>query len=348
MAVVNDLQLVKDLRGKNYSNLYYFYGKDVMTIETFVKRLSEKLVSKEDRTYNFHKFNGKGLDLSELSECCDALPMFSEKVCILLNDYNAEDFSAGDNEFLLSVINNLPETTIMIFYNTAIDVCQGKKFPTSKNKKIIDAISKKGTVCEFNYKKPSELVKTITQSVEKKNLSINKKNAELLATLCLSNMMMINNEIEKLSSYVQKGEISEEHINLLVPKQLDSSSFSLAKAIVNFQGKQALSLLDELFIQRSEPIAVLSAISMSFIDFYRAKSAINSGISSSQVVDDFSYKSTRKFAIDNAFRDVTRISIEHLRFCINILAETDLALKTTRNDGRLLIEKAIIRMISNK
>ena len=348
MPVVSDAELIKNIKENNYSNVYYFYGKDIMTIETYVKRLSLKLVSKENQDYNLHKYIGKSIDLSELSDCADLIPLFSDKLCILINDFNAEDYSSSDNEFVKSIICNLPETTVIIFYNTAIDIFGGKKFPTTKNKKLIDIIAKVGTVCEFSYKKPSELVKPITQKLQKAGLTISRQNAELIAALCLSDMMMINNELDKLISYVNTGEVTEEAINLLVPKQLDTNAFALAKAVVNYQGKQALLLLDEIFAQRMEPIAVLSAISMSFIDLYRAKSAINANVQSSVAAEDFSYKANRKFAIDNAFRDVRKTSSEHLRFCINILAQTDISLKTTRNDARLLVEKAVISMLSDK
>lgn len=348
MPVVSDNELVKLIRNKQYSNVYYFYGRDVSTIELYVKRLTEKLVGKESSDYNLHKFSGKLINLSDVSDSADALPMFSDNSVILINDFNAEDYTSTDIEFLKSIIINVQETTFIIFYNTGIDIMGGKKFPTPKNKKIIDAVSKIGSVCELDYKKPKDLVKPIIAKVEKAQLTISAKNAELIAELCLSNMVLINNEIDKLISYVVEGEITEFHINQLTSRQLDSNSFALARAVTNNQIKSALSVLDELFTQRNEPIAILSAISLSFIDLYRAKCAITSGKSAQQVMDDFGYKSNRKFAVDNAFRDARKMSIENLRYGVRILALTDIKMKSTQNDGRLLIEEAIIKMSSLK
>ncbi len=341
-------ELNKKLKSKNYSSIYYFYGKDVMSVELYTKTLVKRLVSEDDAIYNFHKFNGKDIDLSEFAETIEALPMFAPYLCITVNDLNAEDLSTDDLNFMLKILKDVPETTVIIFYNTAIDICDGKKSPTIKNKKIVDCIAKIGDVCEFSIKTPIELSKQIVATVEKKGSSVSASNAAYIAELCLSDNMLISGEIEKLTSYAQGREITKDDIDSLVSRQVNSNAFDLSKAVVSFNKKKALLLLDELFYQRAEPIAVLSAISMSFMDLYRASLAVVRGIHPSDVVADFSYKANRKFAVDYAFRDCRKINIKHLRKCIKILADTDSALKSSKTDGRILLEKAIVQMVSEK
>ncbi|MBR4092575.1 MAG: DNA polymerase III subunit delta [Oscillospiraceae bacterium] len=348
MPQMSVTELNKKLKGKNYSSLYYFYGKDVMSVELYTKTLVKKLVSDDEAVYNFHKFNGKDIDLSEFAETVEALPMFAEYMCITVNDLNAEDLATDDINFLMKILKDIPETTVVIFYNTAIDVCGGKKSLTAKNKKIVDCIAKTGDVCEFAIKTPLELSKQIVASIEKKGSSISSTNAAYIAELCLSDNMLISGEIDKLTSYAKGREITKDDIDSLVSRQVNSSAFDLSKAVVSFNKKKALLLLDELFYQRAEPIAVLSAISMSFMDLYRASLAVVRGIYPADVVTDFSYKANRKFAVDYAFRDCRKINIKHLRKCIKILADTDSALKSSKTDGRILLEKAIVQMVSEK
>ncbi|MBE6837990.1 MAG: DNA polymerase III subunit delta [Ruminococcus sp.] len=348
MASISVKDLVKQLKNQEYSPVYYFYGKDIMTIEKYTMGLAKKLLPDGDDTYNLHTFNGKELDLGELAEVAESLPMFAEYVCILINDLNAESLSADDLKYLMGIVDGLSDGTVMIFYNTGIDVCDGKKFPTAKNKKLIDAVSKKGTVVDFAYKTQGELVKEITAKAQKNGCDISRGNAEYIIALCLSSTMMINNELDKLTAYVGNGEITREAIDALVPRQLDSSVFDLSRAVVQFNTRRALELLDELFVQRAEPLSALGAISMAFVDLYRAKLAISRGVSQSQVIEDFGYKANRRFAVENAFRDVSRVSVEHLRRCVRILSQTDVALKSTRTDGKLLIEKAIVEMSTRR
>lgn len=346
MALSNESDLLKLLKAEEFANLYYFYGKNIQSIETVSRQLSNKLVGKKNSDMNLHKFNGQKLDLSRLSEASEALPMDSGRICILINDLNAEDFPEKDLEFLMEILSDLPSSTTIIIYNTGIDILGRNKFPTGKNKKIIDCISKNGIICEFSTPKSNELSKRIIASFEKNNCQISKPNAEYLADLCLCNLLLINNEISKLSSYVQQGEITRESIDILVAKQLDSNAFALAKAIIGFDAKKSMQLLDELFAQRLEPIAVMAAISMSFIDLYKARIAVNLGLQVSDVMSDFGIKSNRKFAIENAFKDARKTDVKMLRKCLEILKNADISIKSAGGNGRLQIEKAIVEMLS--
>ena len=348
MSALNSTELAKKLKKEEYSSVYYFYGKDIMSIEQYTKRLVQKLVSDDDVIYNLHKFIGKNMDLSAFADTVEALPVFAPYVCITVNDLNAEELNSEELNYLLKILEDVPDTTVIIFYNTAIDIYGGKKFPTAKNKKIIDFISKKGDTCEFSIKTPAELSKTIISSVEKGGCSISKQNAEYIAELCLSDQIMISGEIAKLTSYAMGREITKEDIDSLVSRQFNSNAFDLSKAVVSFNKRRALALLDELFYQRAEPIAVLAAITMSFMDMYRASLAVVRGFYPTDVISDFGYKANRKFAVEYAFRDCRKINIRHLRKCIKILADTDSELKSSKTDGRIILEKAIVEMVSEK
>lgn len=344
MPFVNDSQLAKSIRAGEISSLYYFYGKDIATLEAYTKKLVSKLVKKEEQDLNLNIFSGKNLDLSQVSDACEALPMFAQRVVVTINDLNAEELKADDINFLFNILKNLPDTTTVIIYATGIDVYNGKKVLTGKNKKLCDLSGKIGYACEFSYKTASELVKPITTKVERQGCSISKRCAQYLANQCLCNMLMINNEIDKLCSYAMGNEITNEVIDLLVPKQIDTNAFALAKAVTHFNGNLAMELLSQLYEQQSEGIAILGAISMAFTDLYRARIAINEGISQADVIKDFSYRG-RAFAVKNAFRDCRNISVSRLRKCIKILSDTDIKLKTTRVNSKLVLETAITSML---
>lgn len=344
MPCVNDTELAKTIRTGDISSLYYFYGKDIATIELYAKRLVSKLVKKEDQTYNLHTFNGKELDLSELSDVCNALPMFSDRICITINDLDADELNEDDYKFLCDILSDIPETTTVIIYITGVILYNKKNILKTKNKKFITFAGKQGYSCEFIYKKPAELVKVISDRINNNGSTISKASAEYLASQCLSNLMLINNEIDKLCDYSNGKEITNEIIDLLVSKQLDSNSFALAKAAAQFNAKKSMQLLDELYSQQVDSIAILSAISMSFIDLYRARLAKNSGASQADVIADFNYKS-RDFVVKNAFRDCASIPVERLRKCISILSDADIALKSSRTAQRLIIEQAINSML---
>lgn len=348
MPAVSENDLTKAIKSGELLSAYYFYGKDVFAVETFAKKVLDKALGKADRTYNLHKFEGKNFSTSAFADCVEALPVFAEKLCVLVNDLNADEMNKDDLDYLVKTIENLPESTVVIFYITGIDLFGGKKYVSEKNKKIISAVSKKGAVCEFSYKKPQELAKMIEDKAKSLGSMISKENAVYLAELCLCDAALVNNEIEKLAAYADGKEISREMMDMLVSKQLESSAFSLAKALAFGNIRQAFAILDVLFAQKTEPALIIGALSSSFADLYRAKTALGERVSQQEVMDDFGYPQNRSFGVRNAFEDAKRVQIAHLRRCLEILSRVDREIKSVQIPQRLLIEKAFAEMAAGR
>ena len=82
------------------------------------------------------------------------------------------------------------------------------------------------------------------------------------------------------------------------------------------------------------------------MDMYRARLAIGAGKYIDDVIKDFSYPRTREFVIKNAFRDVRQIPLPRIRNCVRIAAETDRLFKSSAADPQVLLQEAIVKMLS--
>lgn len=344
MAAVTESELKTSVKNRQFRNAYYFYGRDIAAVELYSKALISKIAGGDNADYNLHRFDGKSFDLEMFSDACEALPVFAEYVCCAVCDLNAESLTADDIKRLTEIVTGLPESTIAIFYYTSVDVTDGKKYPTAKNKKLMDAVGKVGGVCNFALKTPAVLAKEIMAKVSKAGCGISKEAAAFLAEQCLCNTLMIENEIGKLTAYAAGNEITIETVRQLSPRQLDTTSFDLAKALCRMDGKTAMRLLNELGEEKIEPIAILYAVAGSMTDLYRARAAMASGKTPEDVKEDFGYSKALSFRVDNAFRDVQRISLPHLRECMKILAETDGAMKSLKTPPQTLLEEAVVKM----
>ncbi|MBP1559658.1 MAG: DNA polymerase III subunit delta [Oscillospiraceae bacterium] len=346
MAVVTENDLKLAIKNRQYQRAYYFYGKDIAAAENFTKALVSRIVNKGDETYNLHSFDGKDIDLDMLSDACEALPMFADYVCCTVCDLNAESLSADRLERLIGIVSGLPDTTVLFFYYTSVDVTDGKKYPTAKNKKLMDAVGKVGGVCNFALKTPAVLAKEIMAKVSKAGCGISKDAAAFLAEQCSCNTLMIENEIDKLTSYAQGGEITMETVKMLSPRQIETTVYDLTRAITRMDTRTAMRLFNDLTEQKTEPIVILYAISGNMLDLYRAAAAMANRKSPSDVKADFGYAKNVEFRVDNAFRDIQRISMPHMRRCMQILAETDAAMKSMKTDPVTLLEEALIKMLA--
>ncbi len=346
MAVITENDIKTAVKNNSYSRAYYFYGKDAVAVEKYTKALSARLVSKDDETYNLHTFDGKNLDIELLADSCEALPMFAEYVCCVVSDLNAETLTADQLNTVIDIVANLPESTVLIFFYTSVDVTDGKKYPTTKNKKLMDAVSKNGSVCNFALKTPDTLSKEIMAAVSKAGCGISRDAARFLAEQCSCNTMLISNEVAKLTAFAQGNEITMDIIRQLSPRQIETTTFDLAKAIMRMDRKTAMRLFNDLVEEKIEPIVILYTITGNMLDMYRARTAMSVRKGPQDVKDDFGYAKNVAFRVDNAFRDVQKISMPHLRMCINTLAETDALIKSSRTSPQVLLEEALVKMLT--
>ncbi len=342
MAQADAKTITAQLKKGELHNLYYLYGQNVSGVELLTKAIIKKAVG-DNEEFAINKLSGRELNVSDFRDMTEMIPMMSDYNCILVNDYNCDEQKEDKTKQLIEALREIPPHTVVIFNVTGFDVKNGRKTVSGKNKKLIDFAAKNGIVCEQGIKTPAELAKEITAKVSSRGGMISLNNAQELAAMCLSDTLLINNEIEKLCAYADGREITGEMLEKLVSRQRDVTVYKLAGAVCSFNQKAAFDALDELMEQRVNRGIILGTISNSFLDLYRAACARQSGRSISDVMGDFDYK--REFAVRNAFRDSSRISVQRLRKCIAILRNTAAQLNSTSANEKIMLEKAVTQML---
>ena len=101
------------------------------------------------------------------------------------------------------------------------------------------------------------------RSTKKEVVQLSKQNAAHILFLSGNDLQTLYNEIEKLCAYTKEGEITKEAIDLNVVRNFETTVFLLANAIVAGNYSKAYELLDILFYQNEEPIAILAVLATS-------------------------------------------------------------------------------------
>ncbi|WP_173385140.1 DNA polymerase III subunit delta [Ruminococcus flavefaciens] len=347
------------LKKGELKNIYYIFGKNVPEVEKLTKQIIKAAVGEND-DFALNKLEGRYLDISELYDMIQMVPMMSEYNCILINDYNCEkprEVMAGIraedvNKKLLDALKDIPPQTVVIFNVTGFEVPVKNDFKTGrsvikdKNKKLFDYAAKVGEAVECPIKSENELAKDIAASVSARGGLISLDNARELADMCQSDTLTIRNEIDKLCAYAGKNEITSDILHNLVHRQSDATFYKLADAVAAFNKRAAFDALDELMQDRDNRGAVLGNITASFIDMYRAACARQKGRQIADVKADFGY--VWEFKVKNAFRDSSRMSIRRLRQCVEILRDTNMMLNSGSCDEKIVLEQTVTKMLMTK
>ena len=349
MPALSGADALKKLKAEGAARLYYLYGQDTGALESFVKNLLSKLCPKEDRTMNLHRFDGKAPDIAAIADACEMLPMFAQRVVVTINDLNMDQLVKADGDDLRKILSDLPETTTVVIYATAVDLYKNKRSLTDKNKRFAEFCAKHGVTCEFAFKRASDLAKSIAASLEKEGCTISRQNAEYLAECCLCETSAVRQEIVKLAAYAKGRQILRADIDALVIRKVETDGFTLASNILRSNAGIVFSRIRELADQNYEAFEILGTISFSLNDLYRARLALSSGRSQQDVAQDFKYPKNREFAVRNAFNEIQNISPVRMRRVLKIFSDTDLRLKTRSGGKRsdlLVLEEACAKAMA--
>jgi DNA polymerase-3 subunit delta len=327
LAEITPSELAKELKSGEKKQFYYIYGEDIAAVENAAKAVAKKYLGKNWEA-DVTKLDGKNLDPGNFADISEMNTLFAEYNVILINDLNADEMTESQFNMFKTSVENLPEQTVLIVNITGFDIKKGKKTFSGNNKKLTGFFEKNGVVCCCGKKTVYELGKIICARVQKNGCTISSSAAEMLASYCLMDTMQIENETAKLCAYREGKEIRREDIELLVPGQIETDSFKLADSVISRNRSQSFIILNELLSKYDNPGQILSAVSMSFLDIYIAKSALLSGKYSQDVLNDFEY-GRRSFAVNKAFTKCRKISLENIRKCMIVLRNTDRKLKRT-------------------
>ena len=340
---------VREMSQETPPQLCYLCGEDGVAVAQTEQRILKKLTDGDAMAYT--AFDGQELDLERLTEACGFCSMFQPYNVILIRDLDADALAPSAADALLKLWEDLPPRVIVLVVIRGIAVYEVKRnVPvfTPKQKKFAGFFEKNGILCVCEKKNAIQLGKQIQERAKRHGCDISREDAELLANRCLCDSTLIHTELDKLMACADGETITFRMIDALTVQQPDADAFRLARAVTGNDGKTAFRLLEALTAKSEDSktiLGLLSILSSTFTDLYRAKLGAAAAKQSEDITADFGYPKNREFAVRNAIRDCKNMTLPQLRTCIRVLRETDRACKSSRTAPRLLLEQAIVRML---
>lgn len=348
MAKLTEQDFKKEISSLKFKNLYFIYGDEKYLVKKYTSALINKVVGKNPSEFDFQKFSSNA-EIEEIFGAIEQLPMFSEYKCVCVSDYNIDSITESDYKQLENCCSDIPENTVLIFTQPTF-VPDSKKLQnsgekkTGKMKRFISLAEKCGTVLELNKLGDIALEKKLISWAEANGCTLTQINASKIISMNGNDMTALKNETDKLSAYANNSEITYDMIKLLVVKNSEARIFALSDCISknNFNG--AYQQLYQLFEQNEKPEIILSVLGSVFIDMYRMRIASESGKTVSDVAKDFKY-GKREFLLKNALHNSKKYSTNTLKHIIDTIMQTDIKLKSTRAEPRILLETLISKLI---
>lgn len=336
MPAISESELKKQIKSENFSRVYLIYGNESYLKHHYYNLLLKKAVDENFADFNLHIFSAP-TDAKEIIFAAEAMPMMSDRTCVVIKDMKLSDMGESDRKMLCEFISDIPETCVLIICFLTSE-SEGKGW-----KELFNACDKNGSTVRLDKMSRADLIKYVMKGSSSRGCTIEYPTANHFLNLVGDNLTTILNELEKLCANASDGIITKANIDSVTVKNTEVKIFELSNNLVTGNCDKAFSILDSLLKQREEPISIMGTIIMCYVDMYRAKVASSGGHRPEELLNVFNYGKS-DFRLRNGAKNSSKMSIGMLRESIEVLAKADESLKSTSIDQRLILEETMIKL----
>ena len=326
--------LKNDLATGEPKRFYIFHGPERYLLEHYLGTLRTLLCPGGLNDFNYRRYEGKGLDLGELSAACDTLPAFAERTLVEIHDYDFFKFDEAQRESFIELLTDLPEHVCLVFVYIAVEYA-----PDKRQKKLSAALKNTACVVEFAAQAQSQLVKWIKKHFKASGKTIDTPTAEYLAFITGGLMTTLSTEIEKLCFYVRGESVTRGDIDAVVTPVLDAVSWKLTDSLVSGRFNEASHILTDLLNMREPPHKLIYSITVSLRRLLAARLCLDSSCGEKDLMrmTDIRFE----FQARNLMSGARKTTAERCRRFVLLSADTAFRMNSGGDPQSLLTELLI-------
>ena len=319
--------LNEDLKKGQFKQIYLFLGEEDYLKTQYKQRFIKSMISPDD-TMNFSYYEGKNFDVNAVIDQAETMPFFAERRLLVLEETGL--FKTGGSE-LGDYIKNLPETTYMIFVETAAD----------KRSKLYKAVRDKGRIVEFNRQSEATLRAWIRQQVRAEKKTISQDAETLLLTKVGNDLNILSKELDKLFCYtLDKSEITKDDINEVCIEQLTNTIFDMIDAMTDGNQSKALNIYYGLLAAKESPMTILFLMTKQYRQFFEIKDYVKNGKSRADIAKKMGL---HPFIVGKISDKAKKFRSSELRNIIEESADLEYRVKSGKLTDRLAVELFLIK-----
>ncbi len=318
--------LNQDIKDGTFKSAYLLYGEEAFLKKSYKNRLKEAVTGGDTMNYNY--FEGKGINVNEVTGLADTMPFFADRRLVLMEDTGWFKGGAGAEE-MSAYIERIPESTCLIFVESEVD----------KRSRLYKAVKKYGYCAELARQDSSQLARWAAGILAKNGRKITNRTMELLLSKTGDDMENISSELEKLISYTLGREVvTDEDVELICTTQVTNKIFDMITAIANRQTRKAMDLYEDLLTLKEPPMRILFLIARQFNQILQVKELMGKGLEKSGIA---SRLKLQPFVVGKIMLQAKTFTRDQILSYVTLCVDAEEQVKTGRLQDRLAVELLI-------
>ncbi len=333
---------IKDAKKNALLPVYLVTGPEQWLRDQVTREVRAAALTGGLEAFNEDKFTAGEVDVDKVIAAARTVPMMSKRRFVLVRSAERWDGAASDDS---DVKKDSPLDRLMQYVAEPVDstclVIVAAKL--DGRRKLAMFAKKEGFVVQCDPLSADKLASWLALQCRDKGHRIEPDVADLLAELAGPDMACLYDAIERLSLFVGPGKPIDEHaVSECVARVRTADTWALVDAIGRRDLGRAMTILSDIYDPRDRGLPLLGAIAWSIRQLGRLEAALEKGMT----MDD----AARAAAIYPPFRaremsqKLKAFGPRELERWILVLAETDVALKSSRRPADGILDDMLTRM----
>lgn len=324
---------------------YIFHGEDEFSRSEAIAQLRQKM-DPVVGDLNTAILDGYSLSVSDLQAACDVLPFMGDRRLVIVHDLlssaagkssrrkgKPSTSDEGKLRELEAYLPHLPQSTRLIL---AESCSLPDEHPLLRLARELGGVAR-----QFLLPKKDELQAWIRRRARGKGVEITPAAIALLDTWIGSNLRLLDQELEKLATYVgSEGKIDRPEVERLVSAVQEANIFHMVDALGGRDGRRALRLLRQLLNEGAEPLYLLTMIVRQFRLLLQARELDTKGTPAPLMARQMEVP---PFIARKCLQQALNFRPAELRAIMGQLLEIDFGIKTGQLDGSLALDLFVVR-----
>lgn len=321
-------KLNNDIKNGTPEQIYLLYGEEAFLRRSYKNRLRELITGGDEMNYAY--FEGTGTDVSAVNDLALTLPFFAERRLIVVE--NSGWFSGKDAASLVKVLEELPETTYLIFCEESID----------KRMVFTRKVCELGYAARLDYQSYEDLCRWAAKKAKAAGKEMQTAAARLLVERVGNDMNALSNEIDKLLGYrAEESVLTAADVETIVTLRLNDRLFDMVDAAVEGRTRAALDIYADLLALKEAPLKMMIICGRHLAALMTVKEMIQSGALDRDIAQA---AGLRDFQVKKYRRQERLLSRAKLTGMLDRITELDAAIKTGTISDQLAMELFITEL----
>lgn len=322
------------LKNGRIEPLYLLFGPEDYLRDRAALAITELVLQDAPlREFNESRYSLTNTDVRDAIAAAEQMPMMTMRRVVRISDFNK--LREEDEDALTKYVARPAESSVVIFTASDLD----------KRRKLTKTLMNACVSVEFAHLSGEDLKKWAESRLRELDVSIDPRTQNHILALVGDDARRLSNELDKLATAaLPTRNITMKMVDALVVHSRELSIFDLSDQLIARDGKRALQTLKQLLDDRTEPVVLIGTLAGTYHRLALTKELMSQGAPEEEVSRVVPMWGKKR---EDFLATARRSDADTLARGIKLIAEADLAIKTSRGTPRMQIELLVCELVGS-